>query len=159
MPAAVVGKTIKPTRLRDKAMRLELLNAMRKFGNSYMLPEFKKTTATWDTKVDFEMLISTTSGSFEVLVGTDNKIYRYVNDGTSVRHAVMSRDFKAKTTPRVIGSVPGAGGVVFVSKKIKLPGIEARHFDEEIQKKSLKPYRRAMEAGMKRARQVSGHAI
>ena len=43
MPAAVVGKTIKPTRLRDKAMRLELLNAMRKFGNQYMLPEFKKT--------------------------------------------------------------------------------------------------------------------
>lgn len=168
MPAAVVAKQIKPSRLNDKAMRLELLNAMRKFGRNYMLPEFKKTTATWDTPVEFEMLISTTAGSFEVLVGTDNDIYRYVNDGTrphkirpkNARVLAFPSMYKAKTAPKVIGSVPGgSSGPTVFANEVDHPGTEPRHFDKEIQKKSMPPYRRAMEAGMKRARQVSGNAI
>jgi len=61
--------------------------------------------------------------------------FRWLNEGTRVRHAVMSKDFRPKTRHRTIGSRRGRGGMVFVSRKIRLPGIKAREWTDEIRKR------------------------
>ena len=53
----IVVKAIKPSRLREDAMRLELLNAMRRVGTG-IKKDFEATTKTWKHKVKFEQLIS-----------------------------------------------------------------------------------------------------
>lgn len=94
--------------------------------------DFGVTTQTWETPVKFE-IEAVKQGVREVF--TTNKIYLYVNHGTRVRYATMTPDFQPKTTPRLIRSRRGAGGVAYVRKDRPRPGIKARKFDEEIAKK------------------------
>jgi hypothetical protein len=90
--------------------------------------DFDTTTRTWGNEPEFVI----EEAGLEFSVYTTDKIYFFLNRGTSVRHAVMSHDFSPKTRSGYIGSNKGEGGVVFVSRKINLPGIEARKFDEAI---------------------------
>jgi hypothetical protein len=46
----------------------------------------------------------------------------------------MTPDFTPKTTPRVIRSGAGSGGVHYINKMRPRPGIEARQWDEVIAK-------------------------
>ena len=84
-----------------------------------------KPTRTWRRRPAFTIIRATGRR----IVQTDSRIYLFLTRGTRVRYAVMSLDFMAKTTPRVLGAGPGRGGMVFVGKK-PLPGIEAREFEE-----------------------------
>ena len=93
--------------------------------------DFQVTTETFDHKVEF--VIESTQGRREVY--TTDAPYFYINFGTSVRHALMSPDFKPKTRTGYIGSNQGRGGVVIISKKLNLPGIKAREFDRVIREK------------------------
>lgn len=94
--------------------------------------QFEKTVATWNNPPTFIIRRNKTNRSITA-AGKEGQIYTYVDEGTRVRHALMSRDFKAKTRPGVVGSGFGRGGVVFISKKIIRPGIKARGFSEIIQ--------------------------
>jgi hypothetical protein len=105
--------------------------------------DFLVTTETFDHKVEFT--IDKTNGKREVY--TTDAPYFYVNFGTSVRRALMSPDFKPKTRTGFIGSNQGRGGVVFISKKLNLPGIKAREFDRVIKEK----WQKAFPAIMQRA--------
>lgn len=91
----------------------------------------ERTTATWDTKVFFKIDTHNYAEEFSHTVSTDNEIFRFVNDGTSVRYWVMTKDFQPKTTPRVIGSRAGQGGKAYFWSK-GAPGIEPREFVDEI---------------------------
>ena len=93
--------------------------------------DFMATTRTWDSRPEFT--IDSRPGVREVYTTSD--VYGYLNAGTSVRRAVMVGGFRPKTRHRYIGSNKGKGGVVFVSKKLSLPGIEAREFDIAIAEK------------------------
>lgn len=86
------------------------------------------TTTTWNHKPAFTI----EKGPRSAIVTTDDMPWHYVNEGTRVRRALMSRDFIAKTQPGNIVSGSGAGHVVMVSRKLALPGIKARHFDKSI---------------------------
>lgn len=155
----VVWKQIKPSRLNEDALRLQLLNLTRDVGRG-IKKDFEKTTATWDNKPEFTITrsVSRKRGP-EVLVGTDDEIYKFVDEGTRVRHAVMTTPFVSKTVPNVIGSRRGVGGRLFVSRRIQRPGIKARNFTKILQKKWQPIFKRRGEKAMKRARQISGHAI
>lgn len=91
-------------------------------------------TATWDHKPQFEMVTNFSSNDIEVLLGTDDKIFGYLDRGTSVRYAVMTPDFQAKTTPGSLQSGRGRGGVVIVNRKRPRPGIKARDFSGQVEK-------------------------
>lgn len=101
--------------------------------NNTILSDFKKTTRTWNHKPVFKQrkarhfLVASTY--------TNDRIYYFITRGTPIRRAVMTSDFRAKTSPRIIGSGRGRGGVAFISKKISRPGIKAREFDDEIAKR------------------------
>lgn len=98
--------------------------------------DFLVTVDTWKGKPDFTIQ----RGNDYRYVYTTSKEYFFVNAGTKVRRAVMSDDFRPKSRPEYIGSNIGRGGVVFISKKINLPGIKARKFDKTIQEKWQKQF-------------------
>lgn len=91
--------------------------------------QFEKTTTTWRHPVIFE---TTRQSANKVTVATDDPPYFYVNGGTRVRRALMSPDFQSKSRPRTLTQRPGRGGVVFISRNVNQPGIEARYFDKQI---------------------------
>lgn len=95
---------------------------------------FRSTVRTWRNKPQFDLETNASANAIEVLVGTDDKIYGYIDRGTSVRYAIMSRDFAAKTTPGSLQSRPGRGGAVFISRQHPRPGIKARDFSGNIAK-------------------------
>lgn len=151
-------KIIKPKKLNQDAIRLEILNALRKEGRE-IKTEYEKTTATWKRKPEFEILVGLTRppGSASVLVGTDNEIYNYLDQGTRIRWALMSQDWRSKTTPRRIGSGPGAGRVIIAGRRAMQrrgigprPGIKAREFSETIRKRRKKKFTQGMIGAMRR---------
>jgi hypothetical protein len=93
--------------------------------------DFGVTVQTWNDKPQFK--IERKAG--ERTVYTDNLIYFFINNGTRVRYATMTKDFQAKTRAGFIGSGGGRGGVAFISKRRPKPGIKARKFDMVIKKK------------------------
>lgn len=118
-------------------VRLQLLNAFRKAGTRIKRDNFERTTETWRQKPEFLVKVSLSRGSGPsgVVVWTGNAIYRYLDEGTRVRWAVMSRDWRSKTTPRFIGSGPGAGRVVIRGRRAMIargigprPGIQGREW-------------------------------
>lgn len=168
----ILTKTIKPSRLKEDALRLELLNAIRDVGRK-VKKDFEATVKTWEHKPEFEMLISLIGGP-TVLVATDDEIYRYVDEGTKP-HPIFAgvytgksdkkvlafpSIFKPKTTPNVIGSGPGfKGGDTVLRPYVNHPGTKPRNFSKIIKKKWDKPYKRRMEQAMKDVARKSGHGL
>lgn len=115
------------------------------------LIDFKATTDTWQHKPDFS--IQEPSADTRV-VGTDDDIYGYVNEGTKphviVAHgkvlAFPGSGFRPKSRVKVIGSNKGSkgSGVVF-TKQVNHPGTEARAFDETIAEKWRKQLPKIMQ--------------
>jgi len=97
---------------------------------------FEKTVETWSDKPSFRVNELQNS----VTVTTGNRIYSYIDKGTSVRYAVMSEDFNPKTRSRVIGSTGGRGKMIFVSRNHPKPGIQAREFSVVIQERMQKKF-------------------
>jgi hypothetical protein len=163
---AIVMKAIKARRFNDAAFRQAIESEIQRVADE-IEADFKATTATWKRQVKFEKIISFTP-PVEVLVGTDDEIYRYVDEGTRphpifpVRAKALAfpSGYSAKTTPGVIGSKPGGGfGPTVFAAYVYHPGTEARHFDKVIQQKWQTRFKRRMEAALSRAAKASGHGI
>lgn len=163
----VLMKVVKPQRLRQDAIRLEFLNALRKAGTQ-IKQDFEQTTATWKHKPKFEILISLAGGGPTLLVDTNDRVYGYVNRGTKphpirpkrAKALAFQSGYQAKTAPGVIGSGPGGpfGDTVF-SKGVRHPGTKARKFDEAIKKKREKWFKGQMEQALKAGVAKSGHSL
>lgn len=163
----IVAKAIKPKRMKDARLRAILLNKQRAMGNK-IKADFEKTVATWSEKPIFEVVMAQKPHGPEVLVYTDDQVYRWVNDGTEehiiepVNASVLAfpETYTAKTIPGVIGSQAGggSGGTVFAAYVLH-PGTKARKFDKIIRKKWEPKFKREMEQGMRDAAKASGHSI
>lgn len=63
--------------------------------------------------------------------GANTSVYELLDQGTRVRYAHMSRNFRRGTTPNSLEVKPSIGGVKFVNKKLPpKPGIEARNWEK-----------------------------
>ena len=158
MPSAIVMKLVKPSRF-IKSVFFDAFEQAASAVADEMYADFLSTTKTWNNKPAFEKIVQVGDDSVQALVGTDNDIYRFVNDGTKVRYATMSKDFRAKTQVGVIGSGPGQGRRLFINKRYPRPGIQARKFDETIQKKWVKRFKDRMQKALKVGVNNSGHRI
>lgn len=107
--------------------------------------EYEKTTKTWHTDVKFNMKVHTGRVRWFVDVWADNRIYWFVHESISVMRGVLSPDWSPKTQPRVLGSGPGSGRLLYASKKVSKPPYEARKFTEEIIKVRQKPFEKRMQ--------------
>lgn len=95
---------------------------------------FEATVADWDHKVEFFSFVTHKVEGSTVSTGTKDKPFFFVDEGTSVRRALLSRDWQSKTTPGSLQSGPGRGRVVAISKKFNFPGITARDFSGQVAK-------------------------
>lgn len=169
--SVIVAKSIKASRLKDDAMRLKLLNAMRK-DNTETKRDFESTTATWEHEVKFQSEISLALGGPASYVWTDDEIYRYVDLGTRPHEIwagfytgksdkkvlAFPSAFAPKTTPNVLGSQAGSsGGPTVFTPYVQHPGTKPRNFSKLIQKKAEPRFKRNMEQGMREAARASGH--
>ena len=159
-------KEIKPKPLKEDAFRLEFLTMMHEMERE-IKKDFKETTKTWDTNVEFVSIISLKGGP-SVLVGTDNEIYRMVNDGTKAhdiapkgkKRLAYQVQFVPKTAPGVIGSKAGGkSGNYTYRGLVHHPGFKARAFDKVITKKWTPRFKRRAEEAMRIAAQKSGHGV
>jgi len=170
MPAAIQIKVIKPQRFKDAAFKKAIKDAAKAAGTE-MEKDFQKTVATWSRKPKFEKIVSI-DPNVEVLVGTDNEVYGYVNDGTRPHLIFPKRakalsfrwggkgSYKPKTRPRFIGSMPGGPTGPRVARPyVQHPGTKAREFDKTIEKKWRSAFKRRMEQAMSAAAKASGHGI
>lgn len=104
--------------------------------------EYEKTTRTWNKQPDFEVIIDESEAA--AIVGTDDKIYEYVDKGTRP-HKIptvirpyplrFQVGYTAKTRPNWIGSRKGGSFPPWRSKyQVNHPGTEPRNFTRLIQK-------------------------
>lgn len=149
------GKPFKSSIFRDE------IKAEAKEIQKDMLDDFKRTTKTWKHQPEFSAKVDYGSavGGVRIQIATDDPIYKYIDEGTKVRYATMTRDFQAKTEPNVILSTPGKGGVLFVNKKRPRPGIKARKFTKIIAKSYKPEFSRRIKNALERAARRSGHSI
>jgi hypothetical protein len=131
MKLAAVAIPVSKNFLSDKRIRRATENALDAIAEDMRI-DFLVTTQSWKGKPKFTI---DRKKSGERVISTDNLIYKFVSGGTRVRYATMSRGFIAKTRSGVIGSGPGRGGRMFVSKMHPRPGIKAREFPKVIARK------------------------
>lgn len=169
MPNGVfVVKGIKPNKLKVKEVRLEILNALRAEGRD-VVKELRKTTATWSgEKPDFEAIIGLSGEDASVFAGPTGsemgaKKWRWLDAGTRIRWALMSRDWRSKTRPGFVGSGPGAGRVLLAGRRAMTrrniaprPGIQARGWSELIQKRRKRKFRDRIIAAKNRGLKKGG---
>jgi len=149
--AAVEWKLIQPGRINVTGY-IDKLKAALAAEVDTIDGEFHKTTATWNHQPAFEKKVDMANAmDLRGSVMTTDKIYTYITRGTRIRYATMTPGFVAKTSPGHIGSGPGRGGVLFISRKHPRPGIKARNFDIVIARRAHTRLNRSMKAAMKEA--------
>ena len=169
---SIVFKVIKPSRLRQDAMRLAMLSLMHKVERE-MKKDFEATQETWqpEDKAKFGSIISMRGGGPTVVVAPEENgdIWTLVNNGApphdiapTVEGGLLTfqSGYTAKTTPGVIGS--GQGGKFGPKVKRKIvhhPGHVGRKFTVAIQNKWLPKFRSMAEAAMRDVARASGHGV
>jgi hypothetical protein len=165
MPVAV--KPIKPSKLLVPGMYAALEAEAKKAADDLEL-EFMLSTATWEHEVKFEKLVQVGPKSVEILVDTDDEIYRYVNEGTRPHRIEPKGDyplafpsvFRPKSQPGRQASGKGySGGPTVYARGVNHPGTQARKFDKTIMKTFTPKFRRRMEKAMTDAAKASGHEM
>lgn len=151
-------KIIKPQKMNVDAIRAEIEAALEKEGKE-VKQRYEKTTATWKHKPKFEILTDVSGDEAQVLVGTDDEIYGYVDQGTrphviSARRAptlAFQTGFQPKTKPRQIKSYRGKkfGPRVF-PRQVRHPGTKAREFSDRIAEMRRRPFTRLMIQALQR---------
>lgn len=131
-----------------------------------MRREFQKTTATWDTDVEFEILRGLDRTDATVIVGTDNEIYNYVDGGTKPHKIRPKRagyplrfgtGYVAKTQVGRIGSTQGGTtGPDARAYEVNHPGTKAREFSKTISENEQEQLARDLQAAITRGLQKAG---
>ena len=169
MPSAVVIKAIKPKRFNDKAMTERLRYHAKKVA-AEMAKDYEATTKTWQHKPEFKQAVSAGKGLEGVVaeVSTTDKVYGYVDQGTKphiirpkrAKRLAFPSMFSPKTTPRVLGSVPGMRGPQDTfAMEVHHPGTKPREFSKMIEVKWTPRFKARMQDAMKDAAKASGHSI
>lgn len=125
--------------------------------------KFQSSTATWDHRPNFVVDVKRSGfgPAFKVVgeVYTEDEVYGYLNNGTSVRYATMTKNFSPKTKPGRISSGAGSGGLHYVSRSRPRPGIKARSWDVLIADGTERNLELAFKRAIDKSVKASRHAI
>lgn len=163
---AISATAILPAKFDPDAFSREMIKEMSRF-NAEINKDFDKTVATWEGKPKFRATVAVSQDLIEGHVRTvrifgdkpPELIYYFINQGTKVRFARMTKDFEPKTRVRVIDSFPGSGGLEAVDPRIPNPGIVGRKFNEAIATKHRARLAFRLQVALKRGAIASGHAF
>jgi hypothetical protein len=137
---------------------------LKEFASLQALPVYRMTTQTWkehDPKFTRRFQIETPN-TFRIIVGTDDRIWNFLDQGTSIRWAIMSPDWSSKTHVDSIPATFGSGRVTWRGRNEKLemegylpkPGIEARNFTKSIAEFLDKEWRLKMRYAVRDAARI-----
>lgn len=180
----IVAKAIKPSRFRSEAFTQAITAAANEAAKEIQ-KDFEATTKTWSHKPRFVKEVDVKTSPVQVLVGTDDEIYRYLDEGTGLygpkrrKYPIFAGiytgkskakalrfqwggpgSYRAKTRPGFIGSTGGGpSGPMVAFPYVMHPGIKPRQFDVTIQKKWTPRFKRLMERAMSNGAKNSGHKI
>lgn len=146
-------KPIKPKKMNIGLIRIGIYRELTKFAKEVAKEDFEPTYKTWEhdkpqTKQDVSARGNDTHARIEV-VGGDKAIkkWRWLNEGTRRRWALMSPNWKSKTTPNQLNAGSGSGRAVLVGKKAfqrrglrARRGIKARNWIKTIYNKRSKEF-------------------
>lgn len=104
----------------EAAMVKVILNELNEYEDL-----FNKFTSTWKHKPKWTKKVKSSRSQIAGFLTTRSKPFVYVEMGTKIRRAAMSRDFQAKTKVFRLSSGPGRGGKVGMLKSPQ-SGIKAR---------------------------------
>ena len=126
--------------------------------------ELDKTTSTWksDRPTMKSQIVINKRGATITTGPTGNKKgverWKFLSDGTKIRWAVMSPNWKSKTTPNRMNSKTGKGRVIIMGKRAMQkrnikprPGIKARRWPMVLGKKRRRPFTANMKKIMRLA--------
>lgn len=157
-------QTLTPKAFKPKEIKLELLSENDDAGKD-LVKLFERTVQTWEgERPGFEVQTHQTGDTVSlevVLTGSDMAIKKWfwLNYGTRVRYAILSRDWQSKTAPGDLDAGEGAGRVVKIDLNNPQPGIEARGWTKIITRQFKPAYYRRMQKAMQRgAAKAQGRA-
>lgn len=143
----LVKKIGKPQlRLNSAAFVKTMREQMETFANAEVIPMYEAGVQTWSelNKPDFTTKFFISSSGFVFAIGTNSEnsdVYRFIDQGTSHRWALMSYDWISKSDPSRYWSENGRGTVLLRGRKEMSEwglgprmGIEARDFTGNIMK-------------------------
>lgn len=173
----VLLKAIKPARLKDPGFNADMRNALRRVGTIIKNEDYAKITQTWSEKNKPEIKVSTHVTTREpspyIEVTGEGKVWKWLNEGTrphtiwagiytgksKARALVFPSIFRPKSKVGWIGANKGfSGGKPVMRPYVSHPGIKARKWDEAIEKKRGKWFKRYMEQAMRDSAKASGHS-
>lgn len=106
-----------------------LLNKYASDANDLLL----QPTESWENHtVVFSRELRKESNRIYNVVYTSNEVYFWLNYGTSVRRAKLSKDWRSKTRVRELKAGGGSGRVERIDKRFAFPGIEARGWTDVV---------------------------
>lgn len=163
MGVTISMKAIKAKKLSVDAIRLEILNALRREGTQHRRI-LARTVTTWRNKPKFESLIGLTRKDMTVLTGPTGsekavQLWEYSDLGTRA-HVIRARrapalrfrwPSTAKTSVGKFKSGPGRRGRNWARKLfVRHPGTKARGWSKLLTKRRKKPFTKAMLAAVKK---------
>lgn len=113
--------------------------------------DLQSITGTWNHKPDFNVTVRISGEGASARVVTNDDVFHFLNEGTKVRYALMSPDWKSKTAPGRMRSGSGRGRLILVSKRKPWkrnrkrwprPGIKARGYMRDVQRTNTRSYQR-----------------
>lgn len=146
----MILKAVNPQVLQVDKIRTQMLNALRAEGREHqkILQETVKTWKAERPKFESSIHLSRKEGAAVETkpTGSEQGVnkWHWLDGGTRVRYATMSKDWHSKTFPGWLGSGPGRGKRLFVSKRRPRPGIKARRWSLELAKKRQQPFGHAI---------------
>ncbi len=139
----IIIKSIKVRNLDFKPVFEAVVDEATKIADDIEL-EYELTQATWTHQAKFEKLIDIGQSKVEVLVGTDDEIYGYVDKGTrphwifpkKAKVLRFQSGYRPKSEPGMLSSSNGgAFGDTVYSHGVFHPGTKARKFSENLRKR------------------------
>ena len=159
MTKMLVFKEIRPRDLDSASMLRALEEGFKNTSDDMYDTLMRQLFSTWKPPPEVELDYDISKDTLEVNMLTDDKRVRFVEKGTKVRYATMSKDFVPKSRPNHLRSFLGKGRVLFVNKRRPRPGIKARNRVRKFGHKYYPKFAKGMSAAMSKARKRSGHAI
>jgi len=136
-------------------VRGAVLAEMRNKQSKKMIEFHNQTIRTWQDPPEFLPKFKYAGGEIElwtVATGTELEIWKWIwlDEGTRVRHAILSDDWISKTQPGQLVAGAGRGRVKGVNKNYIGAGIQPRDFAEQIAKEMDKTLADDIQAAINR---------
>lgn len=157
--AGVSFKVIKPGKFDKLVFRLAIIKEQSKIAKN-IETDYIKTTKKWKKRPIWIRSVKHKGNEIIIYVGTDNKIYGYIDEGTK-KHIIRPK--KAEFL-RFRGSSYGGRGRPRASdfvytKLVKHPGFKGYKHSKRIAKKWQPLIVARLDAAYKRAAKQSGHHV